>query len=92
MDGPTIGLFCVFGCVTLFLVIRIVELQRRVDSIARHIGLDSVIARELSERVKELARDPALKIQAIKAYREESGSGLAEAKDAVEAYIRSQNS
>ena len=92
MDGPTIGLFCVFGCVTLFLVIRIVELQRRVDSIANQLGLDPPKTGELSERVKELARDPALKIQAIKAYREESGSGLADAKDAVEAYIRGQNS
>ena len=42
-----------------------------------------------SDRVKEIARDPARKIEAIKAYREETGAGLAEAKDAIEAYINS---
>jgi ribosomal protein L7/L12 len=40
----------------------------------------------LSDRVKELASDPSRKIEAIKAYREETGAGLAEAKAAVEAY------
>ncbi len=45
---------------------------------------------ELSESVKLLATDPRQKILAIKAYREETGVGLAEAKEAVEAYIRSQ--
>jgi hypothetical protein len=44
-------------------------------------------AAPLSERVKELARDPGRKIEAIKAYREETGAGLAEAKEAVEAYL-----
>lgn len=43
----------------------------------------------LSDRVKELARDPTRKIEAIKLYREETGEGLAEAKEAVEAYVRS---
>jgi hypothetical protein len=43
----------------------------------------------LSERVKELARDPKRKIEAIKIYREETGVGLADAKDAVEAFIAS---
>lgn len=40
----------------------------------------------LSERVQQLASDPAKKIEAIKAYREETGAGLAEAKEAVEAF------
>jgi hypothetical protein len=42
-----------------------------------------------SDRVKEIARDPARKIEAIKAYRAETGAGLAEAKEMVEAYIDS---
>jgi hypothetical protein len=42
----------------------------------------------LSESVKSLARDPGRKIEAIKMYREETGRGLAEAKDAVEAYMQ----
>jgi hypothetical protein len=42
----------------------------------------------LSDRVKEIARDPARKIEAIKVHREETGAGLVEAKAAVEAYFR----
>jgi hypothetical protein len=44
--------------------------------------------RPLSEKVKSLARDPNRKIEAIKVYREETGAGLAEAKEAVEDYVR----
>ena len=43
-----------------------------------------------SDRVKEIARDPNRKIEAIKVYREETGAGLAEAKEAVEAFINSK--
>jgi hypothetical protein len=41
----------------------------------------------LSDPVKEIARDPDRKIEAIKLYREETGAGLRESKEAVEAYI-----
>jgi hypothetical protein len=41
----------------------------------------------LSAEVKALADDPAQKIQAIKLHREQSGLGLKQATDAVEAYI-----
>jgi ribosomal protein L7/L12 len=37
---------------------------------------------------QELAADPSRKISAIKAYREEHGVGLAEAKRAVEEYMQ----
>jgi ribosomal protein L7/L12 len=43
----------------------------------------------LSQRVQDIARDPARKIAAIKAYREETGLGLKEAKDAVESFLAS---
>ncbi len=46
----------------------------------------------LSDRVKEAANDPDRKIEAIKLFREETGAGLAEAKMAVEQYIRSVKS
>ena len=54
------------------------------------LGLDPdrpINKRPLSDRVKQLAGDPAKKIQAIKVYREETGAGLAEAKEAVESFI-----
>jgi hypothetical protein len=41
----------------------------------------------LSEEVKALADDPSNKIQAIALHREQTGVGVAEAKDAVEAYM-----
>jgi ribosomal protein L7/L12 len=44
----------------------------------------------LSRHVKDIARDPGGKILAIKAYREETGAGLADAKNAIEAWRRSQ--
>jgi ribosomal protein L7/L12 len=34
-----------------------------------------------------LAADPGRKIEAIKVYREETGAGLAEAKEAIESFI-----
>jgi hypothetical protein len=46
---------------------------------------------ELSERVKAIADDPDRFIEAIKAYREESGAGLADAKSAVEAYVHRES-
>jgi len=44
----------------------------------------------LSDRVKELAGDPSRKIEAIQAYREETGASLADAKAAVETFISSK--
>lgn len=41
----------------------------------------------LSERIKQIARDPKRKIEAIRAYREETGAGLKEAKEAVEEFM-----
>ena len=43
----------------------------------------------MSQRVKDIAGDPARKIEAIKAYREETGAGLKDAKDAIENWIAS---
>jgi ribosomal protein L7/L12 len=40
----------------------------------------------------ELADDPAKKISAIKLHRQQTGVGLKEAKDAVEAYIHKTES
>ena len=43
------------------------------------------LPRVMSDRVKQLA--PTQKIQAIQVYREETGAGLADAKNAVEAFL-----
>lgn len=46
--------------------------------------------RPLSENVKQIAADPNRKIEAIKAYRNETGASLSEAKKAVEEFAASR--
>jgi ribosomal protein L7/L12 len=58
-------------------------MEQKIDAILKHLGIEW--KDHLSERVKELAR-AGRKIEAIKVYREETGAGLKEAKDAVEAF------
>lgn len=66
---------------------RIARLERKIDLILAHLGIeDRAHALALSE-VKQLAQ-AGRKIDAIKAYREATGVGLKEAKDAVEAMER----
>ncbi len=69
---------------------RIRRLEAKVDLILKHLGLeykDPATPGGLSEQVKVLADDPGRKILAIKLHREQTGLGLKEAKEAVEAYI-----
>src|SRR5262245_33244721 len=65
------------------------RLEGKVDLILQHLGLEykGPAPGELSEEVKALADDPARKIAAIALHRKETGVGLKEAKDAVEAYL-----
>jgi hypothetical protein len=67
---------------------RLVRAERNLNALLRHFSIDPTPA--LSDRVKDLARDPMRKIEAINAYREETGASLAEAKEAVEAFINSK--
>jgi ribosomal protein L7/L12 len=69
---------------------RVARIERKLNALLRHHGVDPTQGLPLSERVKQLANDPSRKIEAIKVYREETGAGLAEAKEAVEAYIHSK--
>jgi hypothetical protein len=66
---------------------RVGRIERKLNALLRHHGVDPTRGLPLSDRVKQLADDPTRKIEAIKVYREETGEGLAEAKEAVEAYI-----
>jgi hypothetical protein len=59
------------------------RVEQKVDAILKHLGIEW--KDQVSERVKELVRT-GKKIEAIKMYREETGAGLKEAKDAVEAF------
>src|SRR5947209_6751832 len=67
-----------------FGVAALVNIYDKLDQIAKRFA-KSGLGRNapLSDRVKQLARDPLGKIEAIKVYREETGMGLAEAKEAI---------
>ena len=65
---------------------RLTRLEQKLDLLLTHAGLDYTPAPAAAWQV--LADEgPARKIAAVKAYREETGAGLAEAKRAVEAYV-----
>ena len=66
---------------------RLGRVESKLNALLREQGVEGPLGGGLSERVKEIANDPARKIEAIKAYRDETGAGLADAKAAVEAYI-----
>ncbi len=72
---------------------QLLRLEGKLNLILKHLNLeyvDTAIPVPLSDEVKALANDPSRKIHAIKVYREQTGLGLKEAKDAVEAYIASR--
>jgi ribosomal protein L7/L12 len=68
---------------------RLARTERKLNALLRHFGIEPNQGPPLSDRVKELARDPEQKIAAIKVYREETGVSLREAKEAVEAFMNS---
>ena len=65
-------------------------LQRKIDLVLKHLGIEDVASQisGLSEKVQEIASDPARKIEAIKVHREETGASLKDAKDSVEMWIQ----
>ena len=72
---------------------RLRRIEAKVDLILNELGVayhDVAVRVPLSEEVKALADDPRTKIAAIKLHREQTGAGLKEAKDAVEAYVASR--
>jgi hypothetical protein len=70
-------------------IARLRDIERKLNALLRHHGVNPTQGLLLSDRVKQLAADPARKIEAIKVYREETGAGLAEAKEAIESFSRS---
>jgi len=68
---------------------RLQRVERKLDLILKHLGIEDVepaAGEGLLEQVRVLA-DCGDKIAAIKAHRELTGDGLAEAKQVVEAYL-----
>lgn len=64
---------------------QVAALDRKLDLILAHLGLEAP-QREYAEVVEHLRA--GRKIQAIKAFREATGAGLADAKNEVDAMAR----
>lgn len=62
--------------------IRLARIERKLDLMLAHLGIPEPPG-GISERVSQLMNERR-KIEAIKVYREETGAGLKEAKEAVE--------
>jgi ribosomal protein L7/L12 len=68
---------------------RLARVEQKLDLLLTHAGLDYTPAPKAAWQA--LADEgPARKIAAIKAYREQTGAGVADAKRAVEEYIDGQ--
>jgi len=58
---------------------RIQEMERKLNLVLTHLGIDPTAHVAPSNHVMSLAADPRKRIEAIKAYREQTGAGLKEA-------------
>jgi ribosomal protein L7/L12 len=63
---------------------RLGDAEAKLDALLRHFGVEWGKLSEPSDRVKELASDPNSRIEAIKAYREQTGLGLKEAVEVID--------
>ncbi len=68
---------------------RVLDLEIRFHKLQDHIGFVVDSKPPITDDVKVLARTPGSKIAAIKLYRQQTGAGLKEAKEAVERMERS---
>lgn len=61
---------------------RVARVERKLDAVMRHLGLEEEVSRR--DEILALVRD-GKQVQAVKLYREATGAGLLEAKQAVDA-------
>lgn len=69
---------------------RLEAIERKLDLIIERMGIGVTLDKAVSDRFEEVRRlaEAGKKIQAIKLYRELTGSGLRDAKEAVDAIGR----
>jgi ribosomal protein L7/L12 len=79
--GATLGLVLVMFWHVLTARTEVTSMQRKLDALLKHAGVDFKAEAEGQARALLQAGN---KIEAIKVYREMTGAGLAEAKAAVE--------
>ncbi|GID29974.1 ribosomal protein L7/L12 [Paractinoplanes brasiliensis] len=65
---------------------RLAAVERKLDMVMKHLGIEEPVDAADPEVLSHLMKGE--KIHAIKIYRERTGAGLAEAKEAVERLAR----
>jgi ribosomal protein L7/L12 len=93
-SAPVIALLIVWQWLSLIrsnerLQKRVLALEIRFHKLQDHVGFVADPNPPITDEVRVLARMPGSKIAAIKLYREQTGAGLREAKEAVERMERS---
>ncbi len=63
---------------------QIPDVERKLNLVLAHLGIDPTAQVAPSDRVTSLAADPRQRIEAIKAYRMQTGAGLKEAAAVID--------
>ncbi len=69
----------------------VARVERKVTHIAAFLRIDTSKPPPLSDRVKELARQPGNRIAAVRAYSADTGLGLVESAAAINDFLASQD-
>jgi hypothetical protein len=64
---------------------RLADVERKINLLLEKLGVDPLASMAPAQAVKELARDPARKIAAIRQCRRETGAGLKDTAKVIEA-------
>jgi ribosomal protein L7/L12 len=73
-----------FGLVLFAIERRQVRIEQRLLMLSRQLGLVDAAGSEPSERVQRLLADRGRYVEALKAYREETGADLKEARRVID--------
>jgi ribosomal protein L7/L12 len=63
---------------------RLQDVERKLDLVLAHFGIDPTAVVPPSSHVVSLAKDPRQRIAAIRAYRQQTGAGLKAAAAVIE--------
>ena len=63
---------------------QVSHLNEQLENLRRELGVSPALSPEPSERVRQIASDSKRTIEAIKTYRQESGTDLKKAKQVIE--------
>ena len=61
--------------------------EAKLNALLRHLGVAYGTLTEPSDEIKQMVKDPRRRIEAMKAYRQQTGLGLKEAKEVIDALV-----